>query len=136
MSWICPNCGKTFKHTNQWHSCASVDIDEHFARKPLHIREMFDLILHAINEWGAFELNPVKTSIQIKTSATFLSIRPKRDRLEFEFFLGREVNEFPVYKTIRVSQQRVLHYAVAATPEEIDECVIGWVRESYMLVTR
>ena len=73
MPWICPNCKKEFKNPNQEHSCARVPIGDHFRNKPGKIRMIYDRIMQEVNRFGPYTVNPVKSSIQIKTGATFLA---------------------------------------------------------------
>jgi hypothetical protein len=111
-----------------------VDAEEHLRGKSPQVRATYDKLIGVLRELGDITLNPVKTSIQVRRDATFLSIKPKKDHIEMEFQLGREVDEFPIYKAIRVSGNRVVHFAVLEGPDEVDDRLIGWLRESYDLV--
>jgi hypothetical protein len=134
MSWTCPDCKKEFRNRNQWHSCARTDVDEHLRDKSPEVVALFEKLMRELRRLGEIALNPVKTSIQIRAGATFLSIRVKKDHLEIDFQLDREVKEFPVYRAVRVSKSRVLHFAVLESPGDIDEQLVGWLRESYELI--
>ena len=135
MTWTCPTCKKEFKTANQAHSCARVPIDDHFKNKPGGIRMIYDRIMQEVMQFGDISVNPVKTSIQIKAGATFLSIRPKRDRVEIEFQLGREISTFPITRSFRISKNRVLHSAVIESFEQVNQELVEWLRESYELVS-
>ena len=56
MMWICPDCGRSFKRTNQSHYCgkAPVTIDEYIAKQPKDIQpflvELRNVIHQAIPE--------------------------------------------------------------------------------------
>ena len=134
MAWTCPNCGKLFRNTSQEHSCARVPVDDHFRGKPAGIRMIYDRLMQEAHRFGDITVNPVKTSIQIKAGATFLSLRPKRERVEIEFFLDREVDKSPITKSFRVSGHRVLHCASLERFEQVDQELIGWLHKSYVLV--
>ncbi len=136
MAWICPNCKKEFRRRNQTHSCAQVDLLDHLRRKTPQVRKTFDTLMGELYKLGNITINPVKTSIQVKAGATFLSIRPRKRHLELEFQLGREVNEFPVYRTVRISKNRVLHSAILDGPLQVDAKLMNWLRESYALVKK
>lgn len=135
MTWTCPNCSKEFRNKNQEHSCARVPIDDHFRNKPIEIRMIYDRLMQEIMRFGDVSVNPVKTSIQVKAGATFLSIRPKCDRLEIEFQLGREIAKLPITKVFPISRNRVLHTAILESYEQVDQELTEWLRESYELVS-
>jgi hypothetical protein len=94
MPWSCPNCKKRFKHANQAHSCARLDVAEHFKNKAPRVKATFDRLMTELDKLGKFAVNPVKSSIQIKGGTTFLSIKPMKDHLGIEFLLDSEVDGF------------------------------------------
>jgi len=134
MTWICPNCKKEFRNRNQAHSCARVDLEDHLKSKSPQVKATFEKLMQEIRKFGEITLNPVKTSIQVKTVSTFLSIRPKKMNIEIEFQLGSEVNEPPFYKNFRISKNRVLHFAVLKSPEDVNAKLLSLLRKSYELV--
>jgi hypothetical protein len=133
MTWICPECGKEYKNTNQWHSCARVDLADHLRNKSTAVRATLDKLLREARKFGEITVDPVKTAIQLRTSSTFLSIKPKRDHLDLDFQLASEVTTFPIFNTIRISKNRVLHQAVLEGPEDVDGRLVSWLREAYDL---
>jgi hypothetical protein len=133
IHWTCPVCGKSFKHANQAHSCARVKLDDHFEGKSILCRETFDALLNTVRQFGPVTLNPVKTSIQLKATTTFISAKPKRDHLEIEFQLRTEQSELPVYKTFRISRNRVVHFAILERPKDVTRKLIGLLKQAYQL---
>ena len=133
MTWICTNCNREFRNTNQWHSCAQVDLKHHLRNKSPEVRATLEKLLREVHKFGNISVDPVKTSIQVKTSVTFLSIQTKKDHLVMYFQMENEVNEFPVYETTRMSKNRVLHAAVLESPEEVDKRLMNWLKKSYKL---
>jgi len=135
MSWTCPDCGKSFRNRNQWHSCYTLNLEDHLGKKPELIRNVVYDLLTEIGQFGPIELNPVKSVIQVKAGATFLSIKPKKDFIELEFQLAKEIDQFPVHRTIRISRNRILHFLYIQGPEDINEQLLEWLRSSYLLVS-
>ncbi|RUT73029.1 DUF5655 domain-containing protein [Ancylomarina longa] len=78
----------------------------------------------------------LKTCIQFKIGATFLSIYPKKDQLELEYQLQREDDQFPVFKCIRISKNRVLHKLVIGEIHEIDNQLKNWLSEAYNTIKK
>ncbi len=134
MSWTCPNCKRTFRHTNQWHSCVRVSVADHLKNRCDPVKKLLQKLIGIVTAFGAVIVDPVKTAIQFKAGATFLSVKVKKDCLQLEFQLRNGVDEFPIYRSVRVSKERVLHFAVLEDPQEIDGAVVGWLREAYDLV--
>jgi hypothetical protein len=135
MGWTCPQCGREFRNTNQWHSCIRTPLSDHLKSRSPAVRTIVESLIAGLEETAPITVSPVRTSIEVKAGATFLSIRPKKDHVEIEFQLGREVTEFPVYETIRISGRRVLHRGVLEDPGEVDARLMGWLMESHQLVS-
>ena len=133
--WACPRCDPEFKNKNQAHSCFSVKLEDHFRSKSPQMKETHEKLIVAVRKHGPVTIQPVKTAIQVKAPSTFLSVKVKKDRLEIEFQLGREVVEPPVYRTLRVSMNRVVHLAVLESPRDVSKKLIAWLRESYAVVS-
>lgn len=136
MTWTCSNCKKEFRNKNQVHSCARVKLEDHLKNKSPQVIAIFDKLIREMNKFGEITLNPVKTSVQMRSGATFLSIKPKKDYLEIEFQLGEEVDKLPVYKNIRISKNRVLHFAILKSPQEVNTQLISWLKKSYELINK
>jgi len=134
MSWICPECGKLFRNRNQWHSCFTLNLEDHLRNKPETIRNVVLDLISEVELFGPIELNPVKSVIQVKAGATFLSIKPKKDFVELEFQLGEEIDQFPIHKTVRISRNRVLHFIYIQSGEDINDQLKTWLKDSYLLV--
>jgi hypothetical protein len=136
MSWICPECGKLFRNRNQWHSCFTLNLEDHLRNKPETIRNVVLDLISEVELFGPIELNPVKSVIQVKAGATFLSIKPKKDFVELEFQLGEEIDQFPIHKTVRISRNRVLHFIYIQSGEDINDQLKTWLKDSYLLVSQ
>jgi Domain of unknown function (DUF5655) len=120
MSWICPKCNRTFRSKNQDHSCLILGPDYHFSGKPDKIKKIFDNVLSAIEEQGEVQISYVKHAIIISAKSSFLAFKPKKHLMDIEIVLSEEVNEFPVYKTVRASKNKFAHFIKVEEPEEVD----------------
>ncbi|NIO48435.1 MAG: hypothetical protein GTN73_03200 [Candidatus Aminicenantes bacterium] len=136
MTWTCPNCKKEFRNKNQVHSCAKVDLEDHLKNKSPQVIATFDKLMRELGKFGEITLNPVITSVQVRAGATFLSVKPKKECMEIEFQLSDEVNKLPIYKNIRISRNRVLHFAILKGPQEVNTQLINWLKKSYELVSK
>ena len=134
--WICPECGKSFKNKNQWHSCYTLSLEDHIRNRPQKIQKLVHKLISIVRSFGPVELNPVKSVIQVKAGATFLSIKPKNEYIELEFQTGKEIDEFPVHRSVRISGNRFLHFLYLQAIKDIDQQIISWLKESYLLVNQ
>jgi len=134
--WICPKCNKTFRAKNVSHSCAIVDVDEHFKNRPQILKEVYDKIISTIERFGPFKINSVKASINIKILSTYLEFKVKKDYLFLAFYLDRSVDEFPVHRIVLLSKNRIVHYINLDHPEQVDKKLISLLKESYDLISK
>ena len=135
MGWQCPQCGRTFRNTNQWHSCEKKHLGEHLEGKNDNVLEIFQRVHDTAMDMGDVIIAPSKTSIQFRVKANFLSVRLKKKHMEMDFQLPHEDPDYPVVICKRVSSKRVWHSALIEDPSDVDDRVLGWVRESYQLIT-
>lgn len=131
--WICPTCKKKFKAKNQWHSCARLNIEDHFRNKEENVREVFEKIVDGLKGIGEFEIIPIKSSIQFRTLSNFLSVRTKKDHIIIEFQLEQEVDDLSIIRSVRISSKRNFYRMVADHPEDISDKIISWFHEAYHL---
>lgn len=136
MTWTCPECGRNFRSTHQPHSCATVPLEKHFAGKPVALRAAFDKILMKVSESGPIQVNALNGAILLAGKSTFMAFKTRREYAEIEILSDKEINEFPVYKTFRVSASRVALFIRVQSPEEIDQQLIRWIMEAYEQVGR
>ena len=61
--WICPECKRTFKNTNQEHSCLVMDIESHFIEKQENVKSTFEKLSVELKEFDDVTINSVKNAI-------------------------------------------------------------------------
>jgi hypothetical protein len=133
MSWKCPRCGRSFKVTNQSHSCEVTSPEHHFSDKDPGIRLIYDKIISGIAICGPLTITFVKNAIIISAKSTFMAVKPKKTYVDIEFLLNEEILDFPIHKTVRVSRNKTAHFIKIESPEEVDLIVISWLQKSYRL---
>lgn len=132
--WTCPECNKNFKNARQLHSCKVVTVESHFMNRQPALKQTYDILLTHVGNFGSFTINPVKSSISLKTISTFLGIKVMKDHLLIEFFLNRKIEEFPVFKTFDYSKNKIVHAVKIDHSDQVDAQLIRWIKESYELV--
>ncbi len=90
--WICPECKRSFKRTNQVHYCSNIPIDteSYIASQPEYARETAHLLVDTLRrevpgvcesiKWSMPSFSDGKTSIQFSANKVSLS-----------FYVGAEV---------------------------------------------
>ncbi|PCJ89783.1 MAG: hypothetical protein COA57_01100 [Flavobacteriales bacterium] len=79
-------------------------------------------------------MEAVKSAVLLRRGSTFLALKPKKQWLDIEFMLKDKMDEFPVYKTFRLSKNRVAHYVRIESPKEVDRQLLNWLKEAYEVV--
>jgi len=131
--WICPNCGRQFRDTNQDHSCLTTDVDSHFLKSNPLVKRTYSKMSNGVLDFEGVEVNPLKNAILFRTKSTFLAAKPKKDYLEIEFLLGDKTEEFPIYKTFQATKSKFAHFVRLGTPEEVDAQLLDWLRKAWEL---
>ena len=129
--WICPDCSRTFKNTNQDHSCKKFDPELHFIHKEAHVKAIFQTLTELVLGFGEVQIHSLKHAILFTAKSNFLAVKPKKKWIDVEFLLKEEVNEFPIHKTVRVTKTKWAHFARIGSIQEIDEEMTGWWRRAY-----
>jgi len=133
--WECTTCHRSFKNKNQYHSCMVKPIEEHFRGKQPELEKIVLKILDEVQSFGEVQVSSVKNAILVAVESTFLALKVKKDRVDIEFVLNEVKDEFPMYKVVRVSKNRVAHFVTVGNIEEVDDQLLGLIRESYELVS-
>lgn len=134
MPWVCPDCGRQFKHKNQEHSCIRLDPDVHFVGKDPKVRATYDKLLREVKKFGNVNVSPVKIGVMLKGASTFVAVKPKMMWMDIEFILDEEIAEFPVHKTFRYTKNRFAHFVRLEHPKDVTKKLIGWLRRSFQLI--
>jgi hypothetical protein len=133
--WTCPLCKRPFKYEHQAHSCVQVNPDDLLSRKSELVKTIYNKIIIAVQKFGPFTISAALKDIYLKQNGTFIGIHPKKDGIDMEFYLQESMDEFPVYKTLRTSKNRVVHYVQLDDPGQVDKQLIDWMHKSYKLIT-
>ncbi len=133
MSWICPKCGREFKNTGQLHSCEVSSEGMHFAGKSKPVKDTYDKLINYLETLGEFRITPVKSSILLARDSNFMSIKPKREELDIEFFLISEIKAVEIYKQVKLSGKKTACFVKLKTPKDLSTKIKVWLRESFLL---
>lgn len=131
--WTCPKCQRFFRNANQYHSCDTGSLEDHFINKPSYLKEIYNRLIEILDTIGPTQLQVIKSAIYLKKRSTFVAIKARKDHLMIEFSLNTEMNHAKIEKTMRLSNHRVVHVIHLAHSDEIDQQLIQWLGMAYSL---
>ncbi|MDV3221778.1 DUF5655 domain-containing protein [Intrasporangium sp.] len=98
------------------------------------LRALFDHLVDEVNQTvGQCQVLSLPCCIHLVGDHDFLAVLPKRDRLEIRFALRRQLTSSKVTRSARISNTSYKHSVDVRTTADIDDTLLGWVREAYEL---
>jgi hypothetical protein len=129
--WTCPQCGRPFANRNQSHSCGRWTVEQHLERATPDVVELFRGFVRLVERCGPFVFAPAKTRIGFQVRMIFADVMLRRRRLDAYLILARRL-EHPRFTRIEsLGARSHVHHFTISSPEELDEEVLGWLREAY-----
>ena len=129
--WKCPTCKRLFANRNQTHTCASLDLEHHFAGKPPAIRALYDAFLKAVRANGPVIVLPEKTRIAFQVRMSFAQVTPRRQWLDGHLVLAERIEDPRFRRVETISPRNHVHVFRFERAEEIDEQFRAWLRAAY-----
>ncbi len=134
--WTCPSCRRRFGRSNQSHECApAMTIGEYFSTGPPFERPVFEAVLAFVETLGPVHVEPVSVGIFLKTSRSFVQLRPLTKWVALGFSLDRSVDHPRIAR--RMAAQRgsrtptTYHIVRLRQPDDVDDVVRDWLVEAY-----
>jgi hypothetical protein len=129
--WTCPRCGNQFVNRNQFHSCASYELDDLFRGKPPRIRQLFDRFRSMVERLGPVKVLPYQDKVGFMVRVRFAGAVPRKEWLEIGFWLPRRVSSPRFRRVETITPRAHVHLVRITHPSELDREVQGWLREAY-----
>ncbi|UVJ39182.1 YdeI/OmpD-associated family protein [Arthrobacter sp. CJ23] len=129
--WTCPSCGRKFVTPNMYHSCQQHSLDDPFRSKPDHVRQLFDLVRHAIESIGPVILVPHQDRVAFMVRVRFAGAVPRKRWLDVEFWLTRRVESERFHRIETLTPRTHIHTVRLLDPSDVDGELEGWLREAY-----
>lgn len=133
--WTCPKCGAKFVNRNQWHSCRRATLDDWLDGIGPAGLALYRRFVTLIDACGEFHVAPAKTRIAFLGQVRFASItRLRDDAMVCSFALPHPLSSPRFARVEEVVPGWFVHTLVVKTPDELDDEVQEWIRESYGLM--
>jgi hypothetical protein len=130
--WQCPVCGRSFKNKNQWHSHNSIPVESHFKGKPPVLKETYETLVKKAQDFGPTRIDAVKSGINLGARSHFAMVYVLKNSLKLEFLLNRKLVSKRILRT-QDFHGHFIHYLRLSEPMDVDEELIGWLKEAYQL---
>jgi hypothetical protein len=131
--WTCPRCGRQFVSVNKWHSCGHYTIESHFAGKAPTVRELYETLVKALEQFGPVSAYALKSRIVFQAETQFAAVMPRQRWLEGVFWLKRRAAH-PLIHRIEMQVYRDYGHIFRLTQrEDLDDAFITLLHEAYML---
>lgn len=131
--WQCPKCGHRFVTANIWHSCGRYRLADHFAGKPVVLRQIFDRYVAAARTHGALTVYAQKTRIVMQGRVRFAGAVVRKDWLDAHMWLRRPVDHPRLFRTESYGSLGFVHRFRLDDPKDIDEAMIKLLGEAYVV---
>ena len=129
--WKCPKCGRRFERKQQSHSCKPYELELHFTGKPkgkLLYEKLKKLVRSQI---GSFKIESLECCIHFVSTYTFAAVKIFKNKIQLDFTLSRKLESTRVKRFLQMSAHRYLYYVDICSPDEMDDELIEWNKESY-----
>jgi len=108
-------------------------IDEHFKNKESQ-RKLFNYYMEKIKQnVGDFKIEALPCCIHLVRNFTFSAVWVKKDRLRIDFALSKKLTSKRFTDITQISANRYVHYLEILDEKGIDEELLSWLREAYIL---
>src|SRR2546429_6578286 len=104
-----------------------------FAGKDEIVQVIYTRLLEALRTIGPVQEDPKKTSIHLVHTTGFAGVHPRKSYLYLNLRTDAPIENPRITKTEQVSQNRFHNELKLTSPDEIDEELLGWLRDAYAL---
>ncbi len=134
MVWVCPECSRQFARSRQGHECApAMTIEEYFATGPPFERPIFDAVMAGLEDVGPIHVEPVSVGIFLKKATSFAQLRPKTKWVAVGFSLHRTVTSARIARKVIPHGRGRWHVVNVRSAGDVDEELLEWLREAYLI---
>jgi len=104
-----------------------------FEGKDENVQAIYTRLREALSALGPFQEEPKKTSIHLVRNAGFAGVHPRKSYLYLNLRTDYPIDNPRIAKTEQVSKNRFHNELKLNSPDEVDEELIGWLKDAYTL---
>ena len=94
---------------------------------------MYEELLIKCASFVRIKIDTTLSCIYFIDKNRFLVIKPQKSGLIIEFILDRREDIFPVIKIVQISKNQFAHRLKLESREDINDQMIGWIKEAHDL---
>jgi hypothetical protein len=110
-------------------------LDEYFSTGPERERPIFDAVMAHLDTLGPIHVEPVSVGIFLKSSRSFVELRPMTKWVAMSFPLPRPLDHPRIARRMKASGDKTYYVVNLREPADLDDTVKDWLTESYDYVT-
>ena len=108
-------------------------LEEYLATGPPFERPVVEAVLAGLADVGPIHVEPVSVGIFLKRSRTFSELRPLTRWMAVSFSIPRVETSTRIARKV-IPHGSLFHHVVNVThPEEVDDQLLGWLAEAYLV---
>jgi hypothetical protein len=131
--WTCPKCKREFTKTNQSHSCRIYPLENHFKGKEIG-KPLFDEFVKRIeSNIGPVKIDSPECCIHLMNGTTFAAAWIGKNKIKIDFRVAQKLKSGRFTHELQMSANRFLYHMDIMDKGEIDDELLAWLKESYLL---
>ena len=132
--WICPNCNRTFKNTNQQYYCGDNTVSDFLKGKTETALHLYNCLITRLEEIGPIKLHATKSMIVITADAKFAYIIALGKNFVDVVLPFKELfDDNLCFRKIGLvsGTKQYNHHLRLMLPEDINEEVFDYLKKAY-----
>ena len=108
-------------------------VSQHFVGKEPVVKSIYERILEETQKIGKVLEEPKKTSIHLVNKSAFAGIATQKAALVLNIKSASPITDVRIRKSEKISASRFHQEVKLTSPAEVDDLLIGWLKEAYLL---
>jgi len=104
-----------------------------FTGKDEVVRSVYHRLLEVLHTFGPFQEEPKKTSIHLVRTVGFAGVHPRKSYLYLNLRTDYPIDNPRITKSEQVSKNRFHNEMKLASPGDVDEELLAWLKDAYAL---
>jgi hypothetical protein len=129
--------GRECYHCHQWigegeaHDCWTTTPERLTADLSEDLMDAWERLRETASEFGEQRIYASHKSIMFSRQACYFFVRPKKKYLEVWIFLGRQLKNPAIRKTLQSSKIKIAHLVHITHRDQVEAPLTDWLREAF-----
>jgi hypothetical protein len=97
------------------------------------VNDLYRRLITEVNKFGKITVEEKKTSFHVKSSAAFAGIHPRKKYFVLNIVSAAPIKSDRIVEQEQVSAHRFHNRVKIEKKEDIDQELLGWLKEAYSL---